>query len=141
MILKLKTRLKLNCFSFSTLSVALVLTHCWIVRLPCTDESETSPFTVELQGYSLENHVVASYEGMALDECKQTCYDDPRCRSINHSVNNRCEISNKINETANAGHLKAKSGHTYFSTNYRTKNVSLTFVSCFYHRCAVPLKN
>ena len=70
--------------------------------------------------------MIATYDRMELDECKSMCLDEYRCRSINHSEDaKRCELNDKINETAKSGGLKAKSGYTYLATDYSTNNVCI----------------
>ena len=100
----------------------MVLIESWILRLPCIDD-ESKIFTTIMPGYALENHVIARYHRMNVEECKRMCFDELQCRSINHSDQNVCELNDNINQTSNQGDFKAKPGSTYITTNYSSKNV------------------
>ena len=107
--------------------------ECWIVRLACLDENSID-FSKKIEGHALQNSTIASYDKMDFDECKTMCYDELKCKSINYSDQmKRCEINSKIQETSSSGDLIAKSGFTYYSTDYQTKNVSFPFFTCTKH--------
>eukprot|EP00112_Aurelia_sp_Birch-Aquarium-sp1_P012370 Seg2600.2 transcript_id=Seg2600.2/GoldUCD/mRNA.D3Y31 product=Fucolectin-1 protein_id=Seg2600.2/GoldUCD/D3Y31 len=98
-----------------------MIVDCWIIRKSCIQEAD---FSIIKEGHALEKNVIATFNSLSLDQCKENCVDDFRCRSINHADNDSvCELNDQIDELATRGALESKSGWTYHSTNHAVRNI------------------